>query len=58
VNAPRVRELLGLPQADLGEIDAGDPPAVLGQPDRIAALAAGEIERTTGCESVYLLNQG
>ena len=47
-------ELLRLREGDVGEIDARRAPALLGQPDRVAPLAAGEIERAAGFEALDL----
>jgi len=38
-------------QRDSGDIDGGDLPAVLGQPDSVCALAAADVECATGGEA-------
>ena len=44
----RLRELLRLADRHVREVDAGHLPPLLGEPDRVAAFAAGEIERPPG----------
>jgi len=51
IDTARVGEPAGLLKRDLGEVDAGHAPALLRQPDRVAALAAGEIERGSRSKS-------
>jgi hypothetical protein len=44
-------------QPDLGEIHARCLPAALDQPDRVASLAAREIDRASGRETLGLGNE-
>ena len=47
VDASAVRSLPGPIKSDLGNVDRGDLPALLGKPDRIGALTAADFERRT-----------
>ena len=49
------RQRLG--DGDLGEVDARHFPPARREPDRVAALAAGEVERASGLELGYLRNE-
>ena len=50
-------ELPGLLEPDGREIDAGRLPSLLRQPDGVPALAAGQVKRSAGCQTVELLDQ-
>jgi hypothetical protein len=41
-------------QGDGGQVDGGDPPSALGQPDRVRTLPAADVERSSGREVGYL----
>src|SRR5690606_28084063 len=42
---------------DGGDVDGGDPPAAFGQPDRVAALAAAQVQGGAGRQAVGLADQ-
>ena len=57
LHAARAGEPARLLEADLGEVDARHLPAALGQPDRVAALTAGDVERPPGRQRRRLLDE-
>jgi hypothetical protein len=44
-------------QRDTGHVNCGDLPPVLGQPDRVRAVAAADVERSAGRQLGHLGNQ-
>ena len=48
LDATTCRELGRLRERDVREVDTRHPPSLFGEPDRVSAFAAGDVERTAG----------